>query len=123
MNITGETAMVNIMNVPISIYVLIVFVGLLTGAYAILRRDNEYYTHLISCVISALLFATSSYISFAGVSGEGWSTGESMPIMTLYTLPSLGYLFAGIAAILVFYFLMRVYDIYQEQADAGWMKQ
>jgi hypothetical protein len=118
-----ETVMVNIMNVPISIYVLIVFTGLISGAYAILRKDNEYYTHLIACIISALLFATSSYISFAGVTGAGWSDGVTMPIMTLYTLPSLGYLFAGVAAILVFYFFMRMYDIYQENADAGWMKQ
>jgi len=119
----GKPTMVNVTNVPISIYAIIVLFGLITGAYAILRKDNEYYTHMIACIISALLFGTSSYISFAGVTGEGWSDGAAMPIMTLYTLPSLGYLFAGVAAILIFYFLMRMYDIYQENADAGWMKQ
>ena len=119
----GKPTMVNVTNVPISIYAIIVLFGLITGAYAILRKDNEYYTHMIACIISSLLFGTSSYISFAGVTGEGWSDGAAMPIMTLYTLPSLGYLFAGVAAILIFYFLMRMYDIYQENADAGWMKQ
>lgn len=120
---TNETVMVNIMNVPLSIFILIVTFAVLSAGYALVRRDNEYYTHMIASFLSAIMFGASSYMAFAGISGQGWSTGTTVPIMTLYQVPSLGYLFAGAAVIMVMYFFMRLYDIYQEHADAGWMKQ
>jgi hypothetical protein len=120
---TNETVMVNIMNVPLSIFILIVTFAVISAGYALVRRDNEYYTHMISAFLSAIMFGASSYMAFAGISGQGWSTGTTLPIMTLYQVPTLGYLFAGAAVIMVMYFFMRLYDIYQEHADAGWMKQ
>jgi len=120
---TDETVMVTIMNVPLSIYILIVISGLITAAYSVLRKDEEYYTHIISALFSFFLFGTASYLSFSGISGEGWSTGEAMPIMTLYTIDSLGYLFMALTVVMLGYMLMKIYDIYDTQIKGDWMRQ
>lgn len=121
-----HTDVVYISNPPLSVFMLISAVAIILSAYTLIRNDRDYYTHMITCILSAFMFGVSSYIAFGGISGEVTPFG-AVPndhlVVSLYQIPSLGYLFAGAAVIMVMYFFMRLYDIYQEHADAGWMKQ
>ena len=104
-------------HVPVEVFTLIVSVAFIVAAYAIIRYDSEYYTHLIASFVSSLLFVFSSYFCFGGI----YIHGDS--VETAWASDGLGYVFIVIAVIMTVYMFMRIYDLYKEHISGGWMRQ
>lgn len=102
---------------PSMIFLILVFISLLSIAYSWLVVDNNSYTDVIAVLISTISTGICSYAAFGGI---GYDVGDTLAV---FQSNALGYFFLIMTVISGLFFALKIFDVFQAEVGGKWMKQ